>query len=143
MVKIRVYVCNWEKIGNRVTNPINKLADPNKIIPGLEWISFHYAEANPTDGTPTNPVCIAFVKADDFTDFDSIAGAVKLPAGNLTGSLSSSEKDIIVDKLFADLKVPKKVFTEAVSRKEILLALAKHIHPQFKDIGNIKEEEFE
>lgn len=142
MAKIRVYVSKWEKVGNRVTNPINKFADPSKIIPGLEWISFHYAEAKPTDGTPTNPFCLAFVKADDFTDFDSIAGTVKLPAGNLSSSLSSSEKDYVVDKLFADLKVPKKVFDATTSRKEMLYALAKHIHPQFKSIGS-KDEDFE
>lgn len=143
MAKIRIYICKWEKVGNRITNPINKFTDPNKIIPGLEWVSYHYAEANPIDGTPTNPVCIAFVKASDFTDFDSIADTVKLPAGNLSSDLSSSEKDIIVDKLFADLKVPKKVFNETTTQKDMLFALAKHIHPQFKSIGNIKDEDFE
>ena len=142
MAKIRVYVCKWEKVGNRVTNPINKFTAPDKIIPGLEWISYHYAEANPADGTPTNPVCIAFVKASDFADFDSIAGTVKLPVGNLSSNLSGSEKDTIVNRLFTDLKVPKKVFDGTVSRKEILYALAKHIHPQFKSIGS-KDEDLE
>jgi hypothetical protein len=143
MAKIRVYVCNWEKVGNKVVNPINKFKDPNEIIPGLEWISYHYAEADPIGGTPINPVCIAFIKASDFTDFDSIVGTVKLPVGNLSDSLSSSEKDVIVDMLFADLKVPKKVFDGTTNRKEMLFALAKHIHPQFESIGNLKDEEFE
>ncbi len=143
MAKIRAYVCNWEKIGDRVTNPINEFADPNKIIPGLEWISFHYAEAKSTDGTPKNPVCIAFVKADDFTDFDSIAGTVKLPVGNLSDSLLGQEKNSIENELFSKFSVPKKTFSSVSTRKDIIVALAKHIHPQFKSIGNIKDEEFE
>ena len=50
------------------------------------------------------------MKASDFADFDSIAGTVKLPVGNLSSNLSVSEKDTIVNKLFTDLKVPKNVF---------------------------------
>lgn len=142
MAKIRVYVCNWEKVGNRIANPINKLFDPNQKVPGLEWISYHYAEAK-TDGTPNNPVCIAFVKAEDFTVFDSVADTVKLPIGNLSNALSVQEKNNVVNTLSTQFKISKKIFNEAGNRKEILFALAKYIHPQFKSMGNIKDEDFE
>lgn len=142
MAKIRVYVCNWEKIGNRVTNPIGKFADSLENIPGLKWISYHYAEAR-ADGTPNNPFCIAFIKADDFTDFDSVGGVVKLPVGNLSENLSGQVKNGIINAIRGEFNIPRAVLSSAVNRKDIIVNLARYIHPQFKNIGNVKDEEFE
>ena len=143
MAKIRVYVCMWEKIGNRVTNPIGIFADSLESVPGLEWISYHYAEANLTDGTPKNLICIAFVKSEDFTDFDVLEGMVKLPVGNLSDILSVQDRGSVAQTLFKQFDIPKTVFDTAITRKDIIVNLARHINPQFEDMGNVKDEDFE
>lgn len=144
MAKIRAYVCNWEKIGNRITNPINELFDPDEVVPGLKGISYHYAEAKPIDGTPKNPFCLAFVKAGDFTIFDALGEIVKLPKGNLSENLSNQARNGIINAIRGKFNIPRGVLSSAVNRKDIIVKLATHIHPQFKSMGNhIKDEDFE
>ena len=144
MAKIRVYVSMWQLVGNRVTNPINIFADPDRIISGLSWISYHYAEANPSDGTPTNPFCLAFVKAEDFTEFDSLDGIVKLPTGNLAEELTNKQRNDIIKEVRDQFDIPRALLATAIKRKDIVVNLAKYIHGQFKSLGdNIKDEDFE
>ena len=113
---IRIYVCKWSKVGNRVMNPIMEYLDTQGNIPGFSWASMCYGESA-EDGTPNNPTCMVFVKATDFT---------------------------AIDALNSQFKIDKSTFASATTQKDVMNTLAKHIHPQFKSIGkHIDDKEFE
>ena len=140
---IRIYVCKWRKVGNRVMNPITEYLDKQDKIPGFSWASMHYGESA-ADGTPKNPVCMVFVKATDFTAIDKIPGTLKFPARDMKEQLSAAKKNEVINALTSQFKIDKATFTSSVTQKDVMNTLAKYIHPQFKTIGNhIDDKEFE
>lgn len=139
----RIYVCRWERKvwegRKQIVNPIIENAEGQ---PGLEWVSNHYSPFD-VNGNPTMPFCFVLVKSTAFDVLDSVSGIFQFPPGGLSGAINTGKRRQIAMVLNTNFEIPESTFDSCTTRKEVVWELLKHIHPNFKTLGDhIKDEDF-
>ena len=138
---IRVYMCKWQLVGNRVVNPVMEASESQT---GLDWCSAHYPPALP-DGTPNKDFCMVLVKSTDFSVLDALPAVDKLPRRALNRNLPGGTKNNLGSLLESNFSFPPDFMDDITTGRSLVDKIAKEIHPDFVTMGigdHIGEDEF-